>query len=105
MKIEYIYLIKLREFIKTNENIYKIGRTSQNNMQRFYQYPKNSVILFQMSCKNSKEIEKKIIYIFKEKYILKKEIGTEYFEGNYINMIEDIYNILKENNLKTNCNF
>ena len=96
--IEYIYLIKLREFIKTDEDIYKIGRTTQPNMSRFYQYPKNSLILFQMCCNNSKEIEKNIIYIFKQKYILKKDVGNEYFKGDYKHMIHDIYKII--NNLK-----
>ena len=87
--IEYIYLIKLREFIKTDEDIYKIGRTTQ---------PNNSLILFQMCCNNSKEIEKNIIYIFKQKYILKKDVGNEYFKGDYKHMIHDIYKII--NNLK-----
>ena len=27
MNVEYIYLLKEREFIKTNENIYKVGKT------------------------------------------------------------------------------
>jgi len=30
---EYIYLLQTREFIKTNENIYKIGKTKQENLK------------------------------------------------------------------------
>ena len=98
MKTNYIYLIVLREFIKSGENIYKIGRTSQENYKRFYQYPKNSILLFHMICSPDIklcELEKKILYKFEQKYILRNDIGREYFEGNYMNMIDDIYEILK----------
>jgi hypothetical protein len=93
MKLQYIYIVQLREFIKSGEQIYKIGRTEQPNFKRFYQYPKGSIILFQMICNDSKKLEKKLIINFKKKYILRKDIGNEYFEGNFINMIDDIYKI------------
>jgi hypothetical protein len=41
------------------------------------------------------ELEKKILHKFEKKYILRNDIGREYFEGNYMNMIDDIYEILK----------
>ena len=31
--INYIYLLQEREFLKTNENIYKIGKTMQENLK------------------------------------------------------------------------
>lgn len=96
MKLQYVYLIQLREFIKSGEKIYKIGRTNQENFKRFYQYPKGSQILFQMICNNSEKSEKEIIINFKTKYIFRKDIGNEYFEGNFINMIDDIYKIIKK---------
>ena len=37
---EYIYLLHEREFIKTNENIYKIGKSKQENTKRISSYPK-----------------------------------------------------------------
>lgn len=96
MKLQYIYLIQLREFIKSGEQIFKIGRTKQPNFRRFYQYPKESVILFQIICNQSEQIEKEIIIKFKKKYVFRKDIGNEYFEGNFINMIDDIYKIIKK---------
>jgi hypothetical protein len=98
MKLQYVYLIQLREFIKSGEQIYKIGRTNQENFKRFYQYPKGSKILFQIVCDNSKNVEKEIIINLKKKYIFRKDIGNEYFEGNFINMIDDIYKIIKNIN-------
>ena len=94
-EINYIYLIKLREFVKSNENIYKIGRTSKINYTRFKQYPKDSILLFQMICNDCKKMEKQLIVLFKHKFIQKKEIGTEYFQGDYISMITDIANAIK----------
>ena len=60
---QYIYLLQEREFIKTNENIYKVGMTKQENLKRLKQYPKDSVLLFQMICINCNDMEKKSYYI------------------------------------------
>ena len=58
---QYIYLLREREFIKTKENIYKVGRTEKENLKRFNQYPKGSELLFQMICNDCKSIEKKVL--------------------------------------------
>ena len=92
---QYIYLLREREFIKTNEEIYKVGMTKKENFERFNQYPKGSLLLFQMICNDCANIEKDIIKIFKEKFIQKKNIGTEYFEGDFNEMIEIIYSTIK----------
>ena len=88
---QYIYLLQEREFIKTNENIYKVGMTKKENLERFNQYPKGSVLLFQMICNNCKYIETQLITLFKQQFILRKDIGNEYFEGDYKKMINIIY--------------
>ena len=87
----YIYLLQEREFIKSKENIYKVGMTQKENHKRFNQYPKGSVLLFQMICNNCKNIEKQIIKLFKEQFNHRKDIGSEYFEGEYKSMIKLIY--------------
>lgn len=94
---QYIYLIQEREFIKTNENIYKIGKTKQLNNCRIRQYPKDSILLFQMICNNCNEIENKLIKMFKIKYAHCKNIGNEYFNGDKYKMIDDIYQLIKTN--------
>lgn len=93
---EYIYLLQLREFVNNNQNIYKIGRTSKEHLTRFNQYPNGSKLLVQVICEDSKKIEKELLIKFREKYIQKKEIGNEYFEGNYKKMKKDIFNYLDE---------
>jgi len=91
----YIYLLQEREFIKTKENVYKVGRTEKENHSRFNQYPKGSVLLFQMSCNDCKSIERQIINLFKEKFIQRKDIGNEYFEGDFQLMIDIIYSTIR----------
>jgi hypothetical protein len=91
----YIYLLQEREFIKTNEKIYKVGMTQKENFERFNQYPKGSVLLFQIICHDCKNMEVQVIKQFKEKFITRKDIGSEYFEGNYKSMIDIIYSTVK----------
>ena len=80
-----------------NEPILKIGMTKQINHERFKQYPKGSILLFQMICSDCNYNEKQIIELFKNKYIHRKDIGNEYFEGDYTQMMDDIYLIVTYN--------
>jgi hypothetical protein len=94
----YIYLLQEREFLKTKENIFKVGMTTKLNHKRFNQYPKSSILLFQIICQNCKDIEKIIIEKFKNIFKIRKDIGNEYFEGDYLNMIDIIYTTVKQEN-------
>lgn len=96
MDNHYIYLLQEREFIKTNEKIFKIGKTKQENLKRFANYPNGSKLLFQCICINCDDIERDIITSFKDLFIHKKEVGNEYFEGDYIMMIDIIYTKIQE---------
>lgn len=92
---EQIYLLIEREFILLDENVYKVGRSSQTGMKRFNQYPKGSQLLLFVPCINSVDIEKIIIALFRKKYISRFDIGHEYFEcDNYTLMLLDIINII-----------
>lgn len=91
---QYIYLLQEREFYKTKEIIYKIGMTKKENFKRFNQYPKGSILLFQMICDDCKNIETQVIKLFKQKFKQRTDIGNEYFEGDYKNMIHIIYSTI-----------
>ena len=86
----YIYLLQEREFTKTNEPVYKIGMTKKVNHQRFNQYPKGSTLIHQSLCVNCNIVEKRLISIFKNKFKQRTDIGTEYFEGDYVSMVKII---------------
>lgn len=88
--IHYIYIIKDRTAMELGSNIYKIGKTKQENLKRFRGYPKGYKIVLLIACSNCDIIESHIIQLFKKKYIPIKEYGNEYFQGNIQDMIRDI---------------
>ena len=84
--MEGLYLIHTREFISTNKEIYKIGRSS-NIENRVRNYPNGSKILLAIINKNSIQCEKDLIKKFKLTFTQKQFYGNEYFEGNKYEMI------------------
>ena len=98
---EEVYIIYEREFINSIPNAYKIGRTSQSQSKQFNLYPKWSILKIQKQVKNSKIIEKKIKEISYQKFKLRRDIGLEYFEGDYNevdNAFIQITNVENEDN-------
>ena len=99
MGVNYIYLIQEYRFVKTNENIYKLGMTRQNNLECVNQYPKGSILLVQTICNNGLFVKNKILQLFKNNFIHRKDIGNDYFEcEDYKDMITMMYPIIKNNN-------
>jgi hypothetical protein len=91
-----IYLIQLREFIKTGENIYKIGQSGRGGLERMKEYPKDSKICSLTHVSNEKHLEKLIILEFKKLFRIREDIGSEYFEGNCNKMVYTIHKIIQE---------
>lgn len=91
----YIYLLQEREFISLKQNIYKIGKTTQENLKRFLQYPKQSLLLAQISCSNCSLAETALKSVFQQKFKQRKDIGIEYFEGNVNEMILQMMDVVK----------
>jgi hypothetical protein len=94
-----IYLIKLREFIKTDENIYKVGRSGRDGIERIKEYPKDSKLYLLRNIINGleKPIETHILREFKSNFIHRTDIGSEYFEGDPDKMIIHINKIIETN--------
>lgn len=95
--IEYVYLLRDRTAVVANQSIYKIGRTSQRNFDRFKSYPKGYEILLHVACGNSTIAESKIINEFCDKYKRVEGYGNEYFAGDYQSMMKDIFSIVYAN--------
>lgn len=91
---QYVYMIQERTAVVSNQSIYKIGRTEQSNFDRFKGYTKGYKILLHMVCDDCKISERAIMDLFKTKYRQVEEYGSEYFEGDYKEMIKDIANIV-----------
>jgi|AACY02.10.fsa_nt_gi hypothetical protein len=81
-KYGHLYLIKEREFIKTNENIFKIGK-SINVKNRMMGYPKDSLIYCIHAIKPELDLgktERELIKQFDNTFTNRKDIGREYYE-------------------------
>jgi hypothetical protein len=62
-RLHYIYILREREFIKTNENIYKVGKTTKMAYKRFNQYPNGSKLELMISVDDCDSKEK--VYFYK----------------------------------------
>jgi hypothetical protein len=89
----YIYILIEREFIRLNEPVYKIGKTTQDDFKRFKQYPKDSKLIHQIYCDDCHGLERRLIELFRVKYRQRRDIGIEYFEGDGRDMVNTIYNM------------
>jgi len=78
----YIYLLQTHHSIDMKEDVYKIGKTTQQNIQRIRSYPKCSKLLLHLECKDCHESEKILLEKFRKEFIQIKKYGNEYFEGN-----------------------
>lgn len=93
MDIDICYIIQEREFIKTGENIYKIGKTKQEGTKRIDQYPIGSKIVLFLEVDNCSEFENKVMNVFNAKYNQRKDIGKKYYQGDKNSMVKDFINI------------
>jgi hypothetical protein len=98
---EYVYIIRECDFVRLNENIYKIGRTAKANPEdRFQKYRKGTEIVGFFGVNDSIECENKIIKCFSNHTNIKKmnEYGKEYFQGNKNELIKEIVQIVENYN-------
>ncbi len=93
MEGEGIYLLREREFVRLNEDVYKIGRSS-NIKNRMNNYPKSSNIELMIGCSDSVGVEKALLEIFRKQFKQMKEYGSEYFYGDKLEMIKIITNFI-----------
>lgn len=89
MSEEYpqVYLIKEREFIKSQEDVLKLGRTKAGISNRGGHYPKGSRIISVLPVSDDVECENELKFIFSEIFKLRDDIGSEYFEGDEAEML------------------
>ena len=90
----YIYLIHVRENVRCKENVYKVGY-SDHFSQRVRSYKKGSCLMWSCRVANGSgpTAEGAILDKFKDVFKQRREFGTEYFEGNYKQMIATMQSI------------
>lgn len=90
-KSEFVYIIREREFVRINENTYKIGKTKQTDiLSRFNGYPKGTEIICFFGVLDCNKYEREIIKNFTDLFIIRKDYGNEYFTGD-INEMKTIF--------------
>jgi hypothetical protein len=92
-KSGFCYVIHLREFIKSGENVYKIGRTQQKKFSRFNGYPKDSNVCVVKRVNNCFACEDAIKESFNKMFKQRKDIGREYYEGKYDEIVKEFEKI------------
>jgi hypothetical protein len=86
----YLYLLREREFIKTNELIFKVGKTTQNLYQRINKYPKDSELIMAIRVADCHTAETALLKELRRKYIQRRDIGHEYFEGEQQEFMKEL---------------
>ena len=93
-----IYLIQLANFVTTNQNVYKIGRTEQSNMNnRLRNYDRGYELYIVMNVDDTLKVEKEILIAFNSEF-KRYNLGDyknsrEYFMGDIDKMTDIIYEI------------
>jgi hypothetical protein len=80
--------LKEREFLKTKEPIFKIGKTIEMK-NRMPAYPKQSILHGCFYCPTNIDlVERYLITLFDAQFIKRTDIGTEYYEDRTNTIIE-----------------
>jgi hypothetical protein len=90
--VNYIYLLKEREFVNNKQHVFKIGFTSRDILARTNGYPKGSKIITVLPVSGNPE--KKLIDEMKRKFIHRTDIGNEYFEGEFTEIIKTMFKVV-----------
>ena len=100
-----IYLIQLANFVTTDQNVYKVGRTDQSNMNnRLRNYDRGYELYIAMNVDDTLKVEQKILNVFNSKF-KRYDSGDyknskEYFIGDIDKMTDIIYDICNPSNKK-----
>lgn len=79
---EFVYLIREREFRRLGEETYKLGKTTQPPNSRLRGYPNESEIVMFIEVEDCDKTERALIAEFDKRYILMKQYGREYYQGD-----------------------
>lgn len=100
--MQFIYLVRPREYAQKYEDVYKIGRTGDYLYNRLDGYSKSTEIILAMPVNDSITLETELKRLFTTLYIKRKDIGDEYFQGDVQLMIQTIVGTLYPDKLYKN---
>lgn len=85
-------MLRLREFIKTREQVFKVGRTV-DIARRLREYPKDSRLLLSVHVRDVKSAERDVMRRLKNNFQGRSDIGKEYFEGDACKICDEILRV------------
>ncbi len=84
MPQEYVYMVHSSRF---PEHVYKIGRT-RKGLKRIYSFGQDTDTLYYAAVTDAVACKRKLKHELSQKFITHRDIGVEYFEGNFDDMYE-----------------
>lgn len=94
--VDKIYLIRTREFIDKDEDVYKLGKSKRRGTRRSNEYPVDSEVYLIVEVDNCANSENRLKEKFRKQFGPPK-YGNEWFKGDRYEMMELI---LKERKTK-----
>jgi len=92
----YVYLLQLREFVRNNENVFKLGKTTQLPNTRLRGYPKQSRVILFIEVEDCHTTEATLKKEFDERYTHEARYGREYYSGELLQMKETFKRVTQE---------
>jgi hypothetical protein len=93
----YVYLVRPKENVAHNENVYKIGKTKLKkpdiNISRLTSYGAGTELIYVSQCDNCDLLEREIIEEFNKNFS-KHTFGNEYYVGNKHEMMKIIADLV-----------
>jgi hypothetical protein len=93
----YIYIVRPKENVRHEEDVYKIGKTKVKNVElnisRLTSYGKGTELVYISQCNDCDILERAIIEEFNKKFD-KHTFGNEYYVGDKYEMIKTIGELL-----------
>jgi len=94
----YIYCIREREFLRSGDDIFKVGKTTVHPFKRMKQYPNGSSIVLILKVFNCHIAEQELLKYLDKKFetaiVNNQRIGREYYKASEENIIQAIFDCL-----------
>jgi hypothetical protein len=91
----YLYVIVLREFVRSGEQVFKAGR-SYDPAKRLKQYAKGSVLLATVQVKDDVLAERHLLKVMDAAHERCPDIGREYYRGDYTSVLDTFFCVAKK---------
>ena len=94
----YLYILQEREFFRSGEDVYKVGRTDRDVFERFKEYPKGSRLLFcqHVPLDRVKDLEDEVKARFRRLFRARIDVGSESFVGQWHEMVDVVVDVVRE---------